>query len=279
MIRTSKSSKSAAKESKEVSSTKIALISIAVVIVIVFIWRLYWAWIEAQCMNLEARGQFGDMFGGITSLFTGLAFAGVIVTIWLQSHELKLQRRELIETKAEFKKQNLTLKYQRFENTFFNLTEQYNSLDKTRFSGRVTGLFQNHPYSVLKTGPELRSEYNRLTAASHDGKTRLSHCNLIEDEFGAHIKTFETIIQFVVDRKKKGGQARMKYFRIFFAQLTNFELILYFYHFYLRLGPKPPAFDEYWNVLFDPLHRSHVMPSGHAMELMNEYFNSNQHSK
>ena len=40
-------------------------------------------------------GQFGDMFGALNSLFSGLAFAGVVLAIVLQSNELKLQRKEL----------------------------------------------------------------------------------------------------------------------------------------------------------------------------------------
>ncbi len=40
-------------------------------------------------------GVFGDTFGAINSLFSGLAFAGLLYTILLQSRELKLQREEL----------------------------------------------------------------------------------------------------------------------------------------------------------------------------------------
>jgi hypothetical protein len=43
----------------------------------------------------EKRGQFGDMFGGVNALFSGLAFAGVIYAILLQRRELALQREEL----------------------------------------------------------------------------------------------------------------------------------------------------------------------------------------
>ena len=34
-----------------------------------------------------ARGTFGDMFGSVNALFSGLAFAGVIITILLQKAE------------------------------------------------------------------------------------------------------------------------------------------------------------------------------------------------
>jgi hypothetical protein len=47
------------------------------------------------------RGTFGDMFGSVNSLFSGLAFAGVIYAILLQSKELELQREELKLTREE----------------------------------------------------------------------------------------------------------------------------------------------------------------------------------
>ena len=41
------------------------------------------------------RGLFGDSFGALNSFFSGLALAGVIITIYLQSRELRLQRKEM----------------------------------------------------------------------------------------------------------------------------------------------------------------------------------------
>jgi hypothetical protein len=41
------------------------------------------------------RGNFGDYFGSLETLFSGLAFAGVIYAILLQQDELTLQRKEL----------------------------------------------------------------------------------------------------------------------------------------------------------------------------------------
>lgn len=87
----------------------------------------------------EARGTFGDQFGAVNALFSGLAFAGLIYTIILQRNDLKLQRqdlklqrkeleltrKEMEEQTAEFEKQNETLKIQRFENTFFNMLSQF----------------------------------------------------------------------------------------------------------------------------------------------------------
>jgi hypothetical protein len=50
------------------------------------------------------RGAFGDMFGVVGALFSGLAFAGIIVTVRLQSRELQQQRESIRQSNR-----NLTL--------------------------------------------------------------------------------------------------------------------------------------------------------------------------
>lgn len=54
--------------------------------------------------ELLNRGLFGDMFGGINAVFSGLAFLGVIYAIIIQREELKLQREELALTRDELKR-------------------------------------------------------------------------------------------------------------------------------------------------------------------------------
>ena len=47
-------------------------------------------------------GTFGDSFGIINALFTGLAFSGLIVTIMLQYEEIKIQQQDLLESRQQF---------------------------------------------------------------------------------------------------------------------------------------------------------------------------------
>jgi hypothetical protein len=54
----------------------------------------YWG-VRSSFPNLEQSGQVGDLFGAVNALFSGLAFAGVIIAIWLQRKDLELQRDEL----------------------------------------------------------------------------------------------------------------------------------------------------------------------------------------
>lgn len=69
----------------------------------------------------NARGLFGDSWGGVNAIISAFAFAGVIVTLFLQNRDLNLQRKEMARQREEFEKENETLKYQRFENLFYNM--------------------------------------------------------------------------------------------------------------------------------------------------------------
>lgn len=58
-------------------------------------------WIFHSFTDGADRGTFGDMFGAVNALFSGLALAGVIYAILLQRQELSLQRRDLFLQRQE----------------------------------------------------------------------------------------------------------------------------------------------------------------------------------
>lgn len=116
------------------------LLPILVVLLVISVWGVS----GYLLFKMEDRGSFGDMFGAVNALFSGLAFAGVIFAILLQRLELSLQRKELELTRSELagqknemQLQNKTLHKQKFENTFFSLLEQHNlaleKITKTTF--------------------------------------------------------------------------------------------------------------------------------------------------
>ena len=69
------------------------------IVLVIAIWITSWIITDNLYQNVEDRGAFGDKFGFINSLFSGLALAGIIYSIFLQQKELSLQRTELKETK------------------------------------------------------------------------------------------------------------------------------------------------------------------------------------
>lgn len=96
--------------------------------VIISAWIISIFVLKWKFSNWTIRATFGDSFGAINSLFSGLALSGIIYTIFLQKKELTLQREELKNTRKEFTTQNKTLRLQRFENTFFNLLSLHHQI-------------------------------------------------------------------------------------------------------------------------------------------------------
>ena len=74
--------------------------SILLFIFVITIWLSTWRYIEKN----PCKGSINDIFSAVNTLFSGLAFAGLIVTIVLQRKELKLQRQELSDTKKELER-------------------------------------------------------------------------------------------------------------------------------------------------------------------------------
>ena len=84
------------------SFTQIALVLIIISIGYPFVVNYFFS-------DWTKSGTFGDTYGALNALFSGLALAGVIVTILIQKQELQnqrielqLQRNEMKETRKEF---------------------------------------------------------------------------------------------------------------------------------------------------------------------------------
>lgn len=117
---------------KEDSTTSPNMWPLALLMGAVF---LVWLFSGYYLKDFPQRGTFGDMFGAINALFSGLAFAGVIYAIFLQRKELELQRKELESTRQELEgqkvamiEQNKHLGKQSLESTFFQMLEFHNGI-------------------------------------------------------------------------------------------------------------------------------------------------------
>lgn len=110
------------------------VVFILVLSAVVFAWSYASDWVDAQVPRdigkesiYSLRGVFGDKFGAVNALFSGLAFAGIILT-------LLLQRRDLAEARR-------TAGTQQFNDTFFRLLALHiditAKLSETQLSGRA----------------------------------------------------------------------------------------------------------------------------------------------
>ncbi len=234
---------------------KIGLIS---GIVVIILWIINW--VVIGCMyEVDKAGQFGDRFGATTSLFSGITIIGLLITIFLQ-------RQEISEGKKEFKQQNRTLKYQRFDNTFFNMISLHNQIVETIPSKResFTIFIRTHinsaRFSPLTTISDLKAEYNKVPLAS------VSMNTMVEDLFGHYINNLEMVIDIILDNKSD-PKVQFKYLKIYFSQLTNLERILLFYHF--NLGDRKTTenaikWEKFKHILFGPLKGSNQIQTAHT---------------
>ena len=193
------------------------------------------------------RGQFGDLFGAVNALFSGLAFAGLYWALRLQREqlelqrtELALQREELVASRAELTGQRLqlqqqtdTFELQRFEDSFFALLGAH---------GEIVGAMDlvNAQGHVTKSRDCFKVWYQRLhgSHAHHaiypDGKTleavQSVYAKFYEDhqaEIGHYFRHLYHIVKFVKEApvKNKG-----KYTSLVRAQLSAYEHLLLFYN-------------------------------------------------
>lgn len=108
-------------------------------------------------------GEIGDIYGSVNAIFSGLAFAGIIITILLQRKELKSQREELEDTRKEFEITRIT-------NLIFKQLDRIDStVSKLSFShngGHVSsGIFSLQEINrEIKYGLPVDLETLQLTA-------------------------------------------------------------------------------------------------------------------
>jgi hypothetical protein len=70
-----------------------------------FLAAVLLCWWPFTGMTWQDRGEFGDSFNVVSALFNGLAFAGLIITIFIQARELRLQRVQLTLQRKELEAQ------------------------------------------------------------------------------------------------------------------------------------------------------------------------------
>lgn len=240
---------------------------------IVFVWLGYGLY--------QGKLESDSSFDRLNALFSGLAFWGVIWAILLQKRELSFQRRELELTRQEVRgqkeqleAQNLTMKQQRFENTFFSLLELFNgivySIEITR--SRMIG---EQPFILAKGRDcfahmmlELAQQYTSLQKAHSDWEP-LTLCLKTYNEFagsrqylvGHYFRTMYNIVKFI-DRSDVSN--KQTYVNIVRAQLSSPELTLLFYNCISPYGSEKfrPLVQKYgllenmnFSSLFDPSHK------------------------
>lgn len=234
----------------------------------------------------DKRGQFGDLFGVVNALFSGLAFAGLIITIRQQHLDLEYQRQAIEQTQLElqnqtkeFDEQNETLKIQRFENTFFKMLEVQQSIvnDLYAADSHKERIKEDDPnyYGQLSKEVLAQDEYRGrnlfyyvFCRCEHDVETRPNRkpewvhglYHVIErlgkshfDDyftttmFDHYFRHLYTILKFITENEWLGAEKQYKYATFVRATLSRYELVMLYYNGFFH--PKMKQMIERYTML------------------------------
>lgn len=206
----------------KIKTTIILSLSIVAIVIGSYLAILvYFSW-PIEELSIRQAALLGDSFGILNSLFSGLAFAGVIITI-------ALQRQELKESRAVFKSQ-------KFEDAFYRLLDFYkeNLNDITDYNDNALpskgiGVLSNQ---IKKISPAI-SQYSG--AYSSDYEVEEINAQLLFAEINKNIKhqsrylgTLENILHLIV-YELESNKERFFYLKILSSQLTVHEVRYVFY--------------------------------------------------
>lgn len=262
---------------------RLSIAAFPVVVLLVLIYGgfiMYVSW-PITLGNVDKAGVFGDSFGVLTALFSGLAFAGIVFTILLQREELQLQRQELRLTREEIKRQHNTMKRQNFESTFFQMLRLHNdivnAIDLSRGGSGGTTVTSGRDCFV--------AFYKRINAAytyeiSRDPKDSemrnieaayATYWKRVQSDLGHYFRYLYTIFKFI---KASEIDDKRLYTNIVRAQLSDYELLVLFYNCLYKFGVEKfkPLAEEF--AIFDNLPVELLIKSEHRDFYQPEAFGS-----
>lgn len=222
---------------------------------------LLWAlnWVTSAFMEPAERGVFGDQFGAVNALFSGLAFAGVIYAISLQRHEVRMLHEELERSKEILEKQQeladvqiAAQRHQAFEATFFQLLGLFTKLVEEMAVNRSEGTSTSGKGRFVEF-----CRYFRICAgleAKGIVEPKLKPFDEAVDKFykeksselGHYFRTLYNLYKFV---DESDVHDKRRYSNLIRAQLSNDEAMLLFVNGLTEHGAKFKPLIEKFAVL------------------------------
>lgn len=109
----SKNESSKNEHSSWLDQTWFAFVMLAIIAaVVVALWLKVPQHLGEGLTEAKDQGAFGDSFGSVNALFTGLAFAGLVFSILLQQRQIRLQRADFLSQLQEMGESRKTVEEQ-----------------------------------------------------------------------------------------------------------------------------------------------------------------------
>ncbi len=238
---------------------------VALLAAVIAVGCTLWLWIIVSYDKLPDRAAFGELFGGINTLFAGLAFAALTYTLILQQRALSLQRAQLFDQQKELTQQNDRQSRQAFESMLVQLLGFHHELVKdVRVSTRQL-TFQGR-----KAFRELADELQGQVVTKERESGNEPSIQVTQDAYEAfhnrsrgvldhYFRNLYHIVKFI-DASDLPDPRR--YTSLVRAQLSPAELVLLFYNGLSRYGDKfRPLMVKY--ALLEQLPDSELVSPGH----------------
>ena len=236
-------------------------VSLCIVMCIFYFDSVFYMTWPFSKFTRESLGQFGDSWGALTSIFSVMAFVGVLTTIKIQVEAMK-KSEELVKSQSE------SMILQSFENNFFQMLHMLQSIIsdmdiKSRdgkeviYSGRdVFYYFYERKLKPLAQSPSNTGN-KPVNLEKEKQMMGFSFDELYykrQQDLGHYFRFLYSIFKYIY----RGGipaDKKYVYAKILRAQLSNYELLILFYNALSKYGAN---FGFYINEyqLFDnlPLH-------------------------
>ncbi|VVN50889.1 hypothetical protein PS685_00413 [Pseudomonas fluorescens] len=223
-------------------------------------------------------GTFGDAFGTLNALFSGMAFAGVVVSLYLQ-------RRDIKENQHEVSRQQIESARQQEESQFYSMLGLQQSvvhgfdLRKIHFDslGGTTSPDSIRGRDCFKTwATQLRAEYKRSALETDTVKRASIAYGVVwgrhRGDLSIYYRSLYNLFKFVsfsqyVEKRWLGNVAR--------SLISDYELVILFYNCLSDNGAKFKAFANQF-AIFDNLDPNLLLEPSHALQLDLVAYGDNQ---
>lgn len=226
----------------------------------------------------ESMSELGDSVGILNAFFSSLAFAVLIITMFLQREDLKQQRKEFVDMKEEnqlqtqqFKIQNQNMEKQIFSGLFFSALNEINNIkigmeksyDSTlkfpkqlrdemqkvilRKIGIMLNKFQSDTYKkMIFDNMTLKSNFQDFALVCYNGSTELIDYLFIYTHYMLmNQKILSIIVESNLDTKDKKN-----YVELWFNRLsTDEKALIYFALIFDKIMPTS-RHEEFYNTFF-----------------------------
>lgn len=182
------------------------------------------------------KGAFGDSFGFLTALFTGLALVGLWYTIQLQRIELSETRDVLADQAQTFEKQSEIQSTQLFEGTFFQLLRRLTAAQDdvrwmTELSGRAA--VRRH-YDRFAQNAKQKIGLENISSSTPESIQEVlevfaAYLQKNQSELNHYFRILYHVFKFI-ENSNISEESKASYANLARAQLSTFELCLLFYN-------------------------------------------------